>query len=994
MIGDMTRRVTSAEFIGRAAELSAIRGALDETRSGSPVHVLVAGEAGVGKSRLLGEIAAEAASGGWTVLRGGAIDLGEGSLPFGPWVELLRGWMRGVGRPAAVATAGPVAADLGGLVPELEPGQSRLVADRGLQGRIPEALLELLARLSERAPVLVQLDDLHWADAGSLSATAYLLRALDAQPVSILATYRSDELHRRHPLRHWLSEVARSSRILRLVVPPFEVDEIAALVSGVLGREATYPLVEELHRRSDGNAFFAEELLASGADESDLPLSSTLRDLLAERIARVSDPARSLLGVMAAAGREVDHELLATIVADEIHDPREALREVVDAGLLVPVVDQSADRYAFRHCLLQEATYDDLLPGERRRLHRDIALALEARNETGTDASRAAEVAYHWREARELARAFQASVRAGDASTAAYAFSQARDEYEHALALWSQVPDAPALAGMDRIELLRRTGRAAYILNDDRRALALHREAVELSEAEPDRVRTSVLLEAYGRVLFISGSTSASIDAYRQAVEMIRAEPRAPERARVLSGLAQAYMLEGNYRQSTELCREAIELARELGVRSAEGHALNTMGVNLAAVGDCGAGVESLEQALAIAIELRIPDDIGRAFVNLADALWLCGDAAGALRRTQDALAHANELGIAPSYGFFLRSGAVWFSYLTGDWETAGTMYREGRSRAPEGEGSELYWLCYTLPFVVGRGWVEADELWVRARKLMERYERAYTAGPPVEIGGAELAIWQGRPQEALELAERAVAGLSDTDAIQIVLHVARLGARAAADLAISAVDTDARDAALRRLDALRAAAHRMVARADGPASAARTTFQTELATIEAERTRVTGDELIDRWQDALDRCRADSSRYLAAYAAGQLAIAAADTGDRVRATGALRDAHATAERLGATPLLEWLDRIGRRLRIALGAATTTDAARDQGFGLTARELEVLALVAAGRTNRQIADELFISQNTAGVHVSNILGKLGVASRTEAATIAVQMKLV
>ncbi len=596
MIAEVSRRVTSDEFIGRSGELAQISGILDEATRGIPSHLLLGGEAGIGKTRLVGEAAEMARVSGWTVLTGACLDLGETGLPFEPFVDLLRRWVRDVGRPQAIAFAGPMASDLGRLLPELAPRPPTPAQGLSAEGRIHEALFELLTTIARRGPVLAIVEDIHWADPSSLAVLAFLLRAASDIRLTVLATYRTDELHRRHPLRRWLGEALRHGRLTRVELAPFSEDEMAALIGNVIGQPASVDLARRILLRSDGNPFFAEELLASGIDDAAPSLSPTLRDLLLARIAGVSPAGRRALDTVAVAGCKVTHSVLASLFAPDGIDPTPAIRESVDAGLLVAFATPE-DAYAFRHELVAEAAYEDVLPAERRRLHRAYALALEASADGTHDARRLVELAHHWRAARDVPRAFSASVRAGDAAAGTYAFTEALSEYEHALAAWDQVTDADELAGMDRIELLRRAARAADLASAHRQAVGLLREALTLAEEGP-ALRTGALLEQFGRSLWIQGDTAAAVDAYERALAITPAAPPSTERARAVSGLAQVYMLHGWLRKSLELTREAVDEARRAGARGVEGHALNTMGTDLAAIGDGAGAIRTLERAL------------------------------------------------------------------------------------------------------------------------------------------------------------------------------------------------------------------------------------------------------------------------------------------------------------------------------------------------------------------------------------------------------------
>jgi len=471
------------------------------------------------------------------------------------------------------------------------------------------------------------------------------------------------------------------------------------------------------------------------------------------------------------------------------------------------------------------------------------------------------------------------------------------------------------------------------------------------------------------------------------------------ERARAISGLAQVLMLNGRYGRSRDLCREAVAIARAAGAREPEGHALNTLGMDLAHLGEVEPAIESLELALAIGWEVRNADDIGRAFVNLADTLWMTGDPAGALRRVEEGILAADDLGVRSVYGYYLRMNGMFYAWELGEWSTAERFYREAMARPPNGGGGERYRVAYALHWLVASGAAEAEASWAIAWDLVCHDPSATTTGPPPQLAGIELMLWLDRPAEALTIAADAIARLRDEPSVLLLL-VLRMAARAEADLAIAAGTRETRAQARATIGDLIDEAASIRAVLGAPAGRTGERISLESATIAAEASRLADAPSADVWTALRDRWHAWGNPYQAAYAGGRLALAAAEEGAADTAASAVLGAHAIAVQLGAAPMLALLEGIARQLRVTLrDAATarlqgTTDGSRGKRpFGLTAREVEVLRLVAAGRTNRHIGEELFISENTAGVHVSNILGKLGVASRTEAAGVAFQSGL-
>lgn len=1000
MLGGMAGRVSSPVFVGRQAELDAAVDALDRAAAGQAVHLLVGGEAGVGKTRFTGEVAREATARGFRVLRGECVNLGGSSLPYGPFVEILRSIHAESDDADIAALTGPSRADLARLVPSLgSDATESLAQSEWVQSRLFEGLLGLFGRLAEQTPTLIVFEDLHWADQATREAISFLIRSLHDVPIVLLGTYRSDELHRRHPLLPWLADLERDGRVERVALARLDRERLGALIAAILGSTPPERLVGDVFDRSDGNPFFAEELLAASRPGSGSPrLPPTLKEILLAHLATVEGPAATVLGAAAVAGRRVSHELLFQVVdlpEARVHD---GLRAAIGGNLLVVESDADTERYAFRHALVQEAVYEELLPGERRALHRAIAEALAAgpAGPRATEAGHWAELAHHWAAAREDRRAFEASVRAGEAAIRSFAFDAGLHDWERALDLWDGIDDPAALAGTDRVELLRQAGLAAYLAADYRRAVTHRRAAVAAVDRSGEPLRAGMLLEELARALFVLGDSAASLEAYREAAAVIPADPPTAERARAVSGMGQITMLLARYDESRTLCEEAVGIARSIGARQAEGHAMSTLGLDLAVLGD-PAGVAMLETAIEIAREVRNADDIGRGYVNLAEACNLTGDTRRAAEVTREGLRVADETGIASSYGHYIRAGGIAFDYLLGRWTDARRALDASVGRTPPGSGPVAYRLANSLPFLVGSGaFEEADDGLPLALDLIHDVLGAQFTGP-IHAAAAERELWRHEPRTALEFIERGLEQLQVTHDWFETARLCRLGAWAVGDLA--EIARQARDAAtVAEADAWLTVLRGRLERAEaaGTAAGPGPGSEAEWATFEAESARATGPADADAWRAAADAwTRADRPYFaaLARWRAGEAHLAA---GERAAAGQALRAAHASAAALGARPLAETIEALARRARISLeaveaGAPEPAPTSEIDRFGLTPREVEVLELLAEGRTNRQIAETLFISESTAGVHVSNILGKLGVANRVEAAAIAYRL---
>src|SRR5215212_6518173 len=623
----MTATLTSPTLVGRTEELARLAAAGDRAAAGTPTAVLIGGEAGVGKTRLVGEVVAAARANGATVLVGGCVELGGEGVPFAPLIEALRGVVRDLDEPAlARLLPGRARAELSRLLPELSPGGTDpvlrqvprwgSVTDPGSagpplsttpgpwseQGRLFELFLGLLERLGEERPTVLVVEDLHWADRSTRDLLAFLVRNLRHGRLLLLLTYRSDELHRRHPLRPFLAELDRGRRVERLELDRFGRDEVAAQLTGIQGAPAPAELTERIHARSDGNAFFVEELAATAAAGADGELPPSLRDTLLARIELLPEPTQQVLRVLAVAAAAVPDPLLAEVAGLPEAELLAGLREAVSAHVLL--VDAGDGAYGFRHALVKEAVYAELLPGERTRLHARFATALAGRDDRGGPGL-AAELAWHWYAAHDLERALPAAVEAGRAAERAYAFAEAQRQFERALELWDRTDGAQRepQAGMDKAELLARAGEAAANSGSAERAAALVRSALAELDPAADPLRAAQLTERLAFHLRVAGRPGA-FEAYQEAVRLVPPTPSAA-RARVLAELGQALMLRARFTEAAAICEEAIAVARQVGARVVESHALNSLGTAIVRLDQVDRGLACLEESRRLAAELE-----------------------------------------------------------------------------------------------------------------------------------------------------------------------------------------------------------------------------------------------------------------------------------------------------------------------------------------------------------------------------------------------------
>jgi predicted ATPase len=839
----LPKRVSSPVLVGRAAELARLRAALAEAAAGRPATVVVAGEAGVGKTRLVTELAGEAGGDGVLTLVGGCLDVGDGTLPYAPVVEALRSLAAALPPEALAEVLGDARGELARLVPELgTPAPEPLTTT---PGRMFELLLGVLHRLAGRGPVLLVVEDLHWADRSTRDLLGFLTRNLHAGVATVL-TYRADALHRHHPLRPFLAELERGRRSERLELGRLSRHELADLIAEILGRRPASRLVADVLARSDGNPFFTEELLAS-PEGAELP--PALRDLLLARAEALPDDAQRVLRAAAAAGSRVDHHLLASVTDVPAERLAELLREAVGHHLLV--VAEGSDAYRFRHALVQEALYDDLLPSERTVLHAGYAGAIAARRAGRAGAAELGQLAYHWYAAGDAGAALLASVEAGQAAEATFALAEAWRHYERALELWGVAPEAAARSPLDRQTLLQRAADAAMLSGEPDRAVALARLALEAVDRAADPMRAGALLERLGRYLWMSVDAEAAMVAYEQAVAVIPAEPPSRERARALAGHGQLLMLRGHLAAAVARCQEAIAAARRFGARAEEGHALDSLGTALSALGQVGDGIDRLREARRIAEELGSTEEVCRADYNLVSVLLYAGRPEAALRLTLQARQTAIRLGSAQVYGAGAVAHAAEALLQLGRWDEAERLLEEEIDLVLPQEGIttiQAHGITNRGLLRLYRGEVAAAtaDLTIvleRGRKGLEPH-----ASSPLFAALARAAVWDGALGQARALAVRGLGPLVGSDHAHLVAELCLAGLEAEA---ASAEAARARRSAA-ELDEVRQVAGRFLARMRAAAGRRATGLTAaEMLAGEAEWSRVEGSGDPRRWAAA-----------------------------------------------------------------------------------------------------------------------------------------------
>ncbi len=888
----MRSRLTSSHFVGRVGELAELELAAREASAGRPGLVLLGGDSGVGKTRLVGEFERRLSGGDDPAplfLHGGGVDQGDGELPYAPLLSALRPLVR-ERHPALVDLSAGSRSQLASILPGLEdePRARETRSNPSDQLRLFEALLELIDRLTEAAPVVLILEDMHWSDRSTRTFTAFLARTLRQERVCLVLTYRADELHRRHPLRPLLSELERLERARRIDLEPFDRDELGEALTDILGARPDQGLLERIFARSEGNPLYTEELLAAGLDGRGAAPQS-LRDAFLLRIERLPADAQRVARAVAVA-RAADEETLASVTGLDRDPLQSALRDAVAEQVLVAGRD---GRFCFRHALLREALYDDLLPGERGELHIALARALEPQCAPNTDGEleRASSIAAHYAAAGDQPNALRSTLVAARLAHAAYAFGEAADLIDRALELWPRVAGAEAEAELDHTGLLVMAAEAHRMIDDRARSVLLINEALEELDPEREPARYAELLARQARMTWALNRGAEAVEIAERALALL--PPDDPQvRPRLLAWLARSRFLRGRFRESVGDGEAALRTAVEAGDVVAETELLNTLGMARVALGDVDAGVDLLRRAQQIARETEDFDSLSTAYSNLADMLSVAG-------RTAEALAVAREgLASTPRHHArsheWLRLTVAEMAYEAGDWQLA----REAMAPTPSPATGTLFMFARLrgADLALGVGDEDAAELCLGAvADLVDVTAEPQWIGAYGAVRG-ELLV----RRRDLEGAQRAVQRALDrlevcTDDVIRIARVTGVGLQVEADRAQRARDLG--EPAVRRDALARARIHhdRLVAAAQegGPVERAR------LAQGRAELARARGRPAHTEWAKAAAAWEAIARPYPAAVARWREADALAGAGERAPAAEAATAALSAARALG-----------------------------------------------------------------------------------------------
>ena len=668
----MAPSLVSPVLVGRQAELGLLGDSLDRAVAGGQATVLVGGEAGVGKSRLVHDLIVQARQSGARALVGGCVELDGGGIPFAPLVEMIRAFAAELGPADLDDVLGGAREEIARLVPELKDAAPVASDDDRGPSRVLELMLGMIGRLAAVAPLMLVFEDVQWADRSTLDLLALLVARAGDRPLLLVLTVRSDELHRAHPFRRMAAHWEQQRLAQRLELERLGPQDVTAQIEAILGHRPDGELIEFVAERSEGIPLFVEELLGAVRDgriDHDY-LPPSLRDVLLARAELLSPSAQHVLRVVSAGGRWVPDGLLASVAGLPGPELNAGLREAVEQQLLV--VDASGRGYGFRHELARAAIHEDLLPGERAQLHKAYAEAIEATPDlAGSELDAVSMLAYHWLAAHDLPRALPASVRAGRAAAEAWAPSAAQRHFELALELWSQVPDAEQRAGVDHSELLEAAAHSAARSGALDRALALVDEALGEVGHDGEPEHRATLLVRRAELLVDLGRDEEGLPVLEEAVGLLPRDSPSQVSARVLGTYARSLARVDQIQRANELAQRALEAAQAIGATEEKLEAQLMLAQSMVYDGDVEDGLSLLRGVEREAASGGYRWIATRSYIGLSDLQLMLGRYDEAIQSADEGMKLAEQGGLARTAGAFMRGNKAEALFRSGRWDEA-----------------------------------------------------------------------------------------------------------------------------------------------------------------------------------------------------------------------------------------------------------------------------------------------------------------------------------
>lgn len=931
---------------------------------------LLSGEAGIGKTSLSLEALAQLEENGWSTHVGYCIEFVDSAIPFGPIISILRSVLLD-NLDQVDELIGHRREDLAGLLPELtdadQAGPTSLVGD---VDRLFDAITFCLASAAKRRPLALLVEDIHWADAATRDLITSLVRNLGPARILLVVTERSGALTRRHPLRTWLAEHRRMHNVHYLALEGLTEDDVAQHAESVLQEPADPSLVAELLARTGGNPYYCHELLVARRDGNQA-LPSSLADFLTSRLERLADDERDVLRALAVAAEPVSHRMLTAMMPDR--PVGELVRSLFDAAILV--LDGSD--YAFDHALLREAILRDLLPFEQEELHRRVAEAITADPQRGDSLSDLVSLAMHWAGANDTDRSLAAAVAASRAAASVAAYESAADLALQAFTSWPNASAPEEATGLTRDQLLLQA--VAWLASCYRgdEAIAHINEALAGWAGQLPAARRALLIAKMAPIYWDLGNPP---EAHRVIDEARRIVPDevSPEVAQVHHRMAKQAVSDGQIEPARESAERVIAIASVVGPKVELVEAMATMALATGVTGDLAGGLELAAESRELALEAGLVSQVANTYrTEMLIIVFQAGRTEECLEASRRGLAYA-EQHCGPRWRADFRLDLC-LSYVEAGRLKEAEPHLEILLASEFDDLRRLTVLQAAGLHAMARDSLdEASDFLTSATEIASRYQSAQETGAQMRLL-AELARRQGRLLDAGKLID---------DALEFQLAEDNLTYTRESIVEKLRIVTESITLGQAGVDKQLTEARALVAdfEGSGPANVAlRALMDLQLDSI---------DGTIDPEQaNATVKALCDIGYLVEAAEASLLSLAhsASDSGvERAELESAFIEVHDLATTHGMASVRKRLVALARTVKISLSddaesLAPMRAVVPDYPHFLTKREVEVMAVLAEGLTNKGIGERLFVSPRTVSTHISNVLAKLGVATRGEAA---------
>ena len=992
-------------LIGRAFDLESLDRTLQSVAAGKGQTILIAGEAGIGKTRLVTETKWHASRLRFSILQGNCFEH-DLALPYAPLIDLLH-TLAATFSPDEIAQTFEKNPTLAQLLPEFSntfPGRAAasILEPEQEKRRLFQALSEWIIRLGGRSdlsephsPLLLVVEDLHWSDDTSLEFLLFLARHISAKPILLMLTFRTDQLH--PGLEHFLGALDRERLAIEFSLVPLSIQEVDGMLRAIFGlsRPVRSEFLDTLYALTEGNPFFIEEVLKSSVargrtdtlvedwerkviDQSLVP--RTVQDAVRQRTEQLSPQAAEILSLASVAGRRFDFPLLQALTQYEESELLRGIKELVVAQL---VVEESADHFAFRHALTRQSIYAGFLVRERIGLHRRIAETIE-RMYSGELDAHLTDLAYHFDQAGNWKKALDYSRRAGERAQILYTPRAAVEHFTRALNAEQQlhIPHS--------IELFRARGKAYEILGDFDAALDDYTKALDAARVGRDG-------SAEWRGLVDLGSLWAGRDYertgefFRRALDLATTLADPALRARSLNRMGNWHLNKEEPLHAREYHQQALAIFQAENDTRGLAETFDLLGVASNLSGDLIKGMSNYEQAIELFLALDDRQGLASSIAGMAlgsgatyqtDTMVSAAmDLSSSVRATAKSMKIAEEISwrSGESYalwvsGFSLGPQGEYIRALDAaqksleiaeeiehrQWMSAshcslGAIYLDmqllpqarqhlEQALALAKEIGSLHWLRVATGFLAST--------YIRQNAMLQAKEAVAFLGldkPEQTLGErlvgcarVELALARGEPDQALSLVDELTALAPNVSPAHPILRLAKLRAEALIELG-------------RKSEAetvLRAAEQSATAQGAKPA---------QLRIYSTLAKLYTGQGLDEE---------------------AEIEIALA---------------RKLTEEISLCVPVMWRQNYVQAATEALPALKPLSArhlAKREFSGLTVREREVAVLISQGKPNREIADILVVGERTVETHVGNILSKLGFTSRAQIAVWSVEKGLV